>query len=60
MLGGQNVLGDPQSRIETLLMQILEKDGKVPVLPTTAGNYVLKVTVVDDTPTYEWVSIEVR
>lgn len=28
----------------------------IPALPTTAGNYRLKVTVTDGTPSYEWVS----
>ena len=27
----------------------------IPALPTTAGNYVLNVTIVDNTPVYSWV-----
>lgn len=60
ILGADNPLGEPQSRIEALLMQLLEKETDFPVLPTTAGDYVLKVTVDGDVPSYEWVIIEAR
>ena len=60
LLGAQNELGDPQSRIEALLMQIVDQNTKMLNLPTVAGDYSLKVTVVDNEPSYEWTSIEVR
>ncbi len=58
MLGAANELGLPESRIEALLMELLEQQKKLFNLPEEAGTYVLKVTVVEDVPTYEWSTIE--
>lgn len=58
MLGAANELGLPESRIEALLMALLEQQKRLFNLPEEAGTYVLKVTVVDDVPTYEWSTIE--
>ena len=57
ILGADNALQAPQSRIETLLQAILEQGDLSK--PTTAGTYVLKVTVVADEPVYEWAAIDV-
>ena len=35
---------------------LAEKLDSIPALPTTAGNYRLKVTVTGGVPSYEWVS----
>ena len=56
MLGASNELEEAKSRIERLLMQILEQ-GSVSK-PTVAGKYALQVTIEDDEPVYEWVAIE--
>ena len=56
ILGANNDLQQPQSRIEALLQQILER-GEL-TMPTSAGTYVLQVTVVEDEPVYEWVTLD--
>ena len=60
LLGAQNELEEPQSRIEALLQQIVDQNTKMLNLPTVAGDYSLKVTITNNKPSYEWTSIEVR
>jgi len=57
ILGADNELKEAKSRIERLLMQILEQGGISK--PTAAGTYALQVAIVDDAPVYSWVAIDV-
>ena len=57
ILGADNDLLPPFSRIEKLLLEIYERG--VLSMPVTAGTYALKVTVEDGEPVYEWVTITV-
>lgn len=57
ILGADNQLQAPQSRIETLLQAILEQ-GDISK-PESAGTYALQVSIVDDAPVYSWVAIDV-
>ena len=58
ILGADNDLLEPMSRIETLLIALGEKidalSSSIPAAPTTDGTYTLTCVVADGEPTYSW------
>ena len=58
ILGADNDLLEPMSRIETLLIALGEKidalSSSIPAAPTTDGTYTLTCTVSEGEPTYSW------
>ena len=55
ILGADNELEEPQSRIEVLLLALLEKlDGNAPAVPVEDGDY--KLHISDGVATWEAIS----